>query len=470
MHAPAETGPIPVAPTDGDGRNVLREPLQAVACVQLKDVRFGFDSSFVRADAREEFALLAQLRVADALGGTRPISIFGHADPVGDDDYNKKLSGRRARAVHALLVRNAAAWEELHSTPIGGDDWRSDAIPEMRAALTAAGHPAAAETGATAASRATLFAAYMDLVCVDEQGAPFRLDPAADFLGGGGDPGGKADFQGCSEFNPVLVFSAQEHAAFASAQDKTARNQANAPNRRVTLFLFRPGSKVDPTAWPCPRAGEGVAACRKRFHVDGDRRRGPQERRRERPQDTDTFACRFFDVQISRLSPCEDPRPRVARFCCKHRGIVVDNVDPLGQGRLRVRVADVFPNEDRFALPALPLAAPDGGFLLRPPIGASVWVEFEEGDPDRPIWSGCFWAAGEMPPELGSPQRKAIKTESFELILDDGPAGGATLAVTTGPGLRIALRAGGVEISGAGAKITLEGPIVSFNDGALEVI
>jgi len=37
------------------------------------------------------------------------------------------------------------------------------------------------------------------------------------------------------------------------------------------------------------------------------------------------------------------------------------------------------------------------GLFFLPPKGANVWVEFEGGDPDYPIWSGCFWSDGEVP-------------------------------------------------------------------------
>jgi hypothetical protein len=96
---------------------------------------------------------------------------------------------------------------------------------------------------------------------------------------------------------------------------KDERNLANVPDRRVVVFLFRPGSKASPALWPCPRAHETTAACRKRFFVDSARRLAPGERRREHkePQPgraddattaTDTFACRFYD-RIARRSPCE---------------------------------------------------------------------------------------------------------------------------------------------------------------------
>jgi len=98
----------------------------------------------------------------------------------------------------------------------------------------------------------------------------------------------------------------------------------------------------------------------------------------------------------------QDPDPEVRkRFFGKYRGSVVENVDPLLQGRLIVRVPDVFgilPSS--WALPCVPLAGPHmGTSFVPPPVGSSVWVEFEQGDPQMPIWVGCFW---DTPSSLGT--------------------------------------------------------------------
>jgi hypothetical protein len=93
-----------------------------------------------------------------------------------------------------------------------------------------------------------------------------------------------------------------------------------------------------------------------------------------------------------------DPDPAVRRrFFGKYRGTVRENEDPLLQGRLLVSVPDVLGLfSSSWALPCMPMAGPLMGVFTRPIIGATVWVEFEQGDPDRPIWVGGFWAPGEM--------------------------------------------------------------------------
>ena len=77
------------------------------------------------------------------------------------------------------------------------------------------------------------------------------------------------------------------------------------------VFLFRPGTKVNPQRWPCPRAKEGVAGCRKRFWSDGEKRRSFQAARREFKDAQDTFACRFYQ-RLSDKSPCEGVLSKLA--------------------------------------------------------------------------------------------------------------------------------------------------------------
>jgi uncharacterized protein involved in type VI secretion and phage assembly len=113
------------------------------------------------------------------------------------------------------------------------------------------------------------------------------------------------------------------------------------------------------------------------------------------------------------------------------------------------------------------------GFFAIPSVGAGVWIEFEHGDPDYPIWAGAWWgSATEIPPALLAPpyQKVMVRTNGGHTItLDDTPgAGGITLETSTGQ--KISLTALGIEIdNGMGAKISLTGPQVSVNNGALDV-
>lgn len=140
------------------------------------------------------------------------------------------------------------------------------------------------------------------------------------------------------------------------------------------------------------------------------------------------------------------------------------------QGRIRAQVADVWGDaEGGWALPANPLGAGGMGVFAVPELGTGVWIEFERGDPDFPIWSGAWWGS---PPDLSAaPYQQVIaRTQGGQtLTLEDSPGGGITLETSSGQ--RIVLAEAGIEITnGKGASIKLSGPLVSVNDGALEVV
>lgn len=317
-HPPRPVQPFYVAPNieGATERNAYRAQLIPVACWRVDNIRFEFDSSFVKPEIAAELALLAAKMKQHPKA---PISIFGHADPVGNDDYNKKLSGRRAIAIYAILTRKPDLWEKLYNDK--DDHW---GLKSIQAMLTALGYDSGNTTAAVKKfqkddgsltpdgdpgplTRAKLFKAYMDKTCVDDSGAAFQLQDS-DFLAQGADPDGKGDYQGCGEFNPVLIFSTAEENEFSKPGKQKARNAANSPNRRVVIFLFRPNSVVTPGKWPCPLATEGVDGCKKRFWSNGDTRRTATGQHREYPVTHDTFACRFYD-RIAFQSPCETVAP-----------------------------------------------------------------------------------------------------------------------------------------------------------------
>jgi uncharacterized protein involved in type VI secretion and phage assembly len=159
----------------------------------------------------------------------------------------------------------------------------------------------------------------------------------------------------------------------------------------------------------------------------------------------------------------------MTEFFGKYRGVVTDNRDPLLQGRLRATVEDVFGEEEcGWALPCVPYAGNGVGFFMLTPVGAMIWVEFEHGDPDYPIWSGCFWAEGE-PPQPAQPETKIIKTDSGTILVDDTPGAGG-ITIETANGMKIVLNELGIEIDdGQGGSIKITNQTVSVNDGALEV-
>jgi hypothetical protein len=159
-----------------------------------------------------------------------------------------------------------------------------------------------------------------------------------------------------------------------------------------------------------------------------------------------------------------------ARFFGKYRGKVTDNMDPLMQGRIRAKVPAVFGEEETgWALPCSPYAGSGVGFFFVPPVDSNVWIEFEGGDGDYPIWTGGFWGVGETPAVPGLASTKIIKTDTATIKLDDLPgAGGITIETTTG--LKIVMNVTGIELSNGAASVKLTPASVSVNNGALEVI
>jgi Type VI secretion system/phage-baseplate injector OB domain len=161
----------------------------------------------------------------------------------------------------------------------------------------------------------------------------------------------------------------------------------------------------------------------------------------------------------------------MTQFFGKYRGQVANNIDPMQLGRIQVSVPAVLGDGQlSWATPCVPYAGSGVGLFAIPPIGANVWVEFEEGDPDYPIWSGCFWGVGEVPALPALAEIKVFKTDGVTLTLNDLPGvGGFTLETLTGQ--KITVTALGIEINnGQGAVIKLTGPQVSVNNGALDVI
>ncbi len=161
----------------------------------------------------------------------------------------------------------------------------------------------------------------------------------------------------------------------------------------------------------------------------------------------------------------------MTKFFGKYRGKVENNIDPMQLGRVQVSVPAVLGEGSMsWAMPCVPYAGSGVGFFAIPPVGANIWVEFEGGDPDYPIWSGCFWGVGEVPALPAIAEMKVLKTDMGTITLNDLPgAGGITIETATG--MKIVISVLGIEISnGQGGSIKLTGPQVSVNEGALEVI
>ena len=161
----------------------------------------------------------------------------------------------------------------------------------------------------------------------------------------------------------------------------------------------------------------------------------------------------------------------------KYRGTVVNNIDPLQMGRIQAQVPGALGDGiSSWAMPCVPAAGMQTGVFVLPAVGSGVWMEFEGGDTDKPVWTGGFWGhAGEVPalalaPAIpGSPNIVLKTLGQNSVVISDVPGtGGIMLKSTTGA--MILVNDVGITISnGKGATIVMAGPTVTINNGALVI-
>ena len=161
-----------------------------------------------------------------------------------------------------------------------------------------------------------------------------------------------------------------------------------------------------------------------------------------------------------------------SRFYGKYRGVVSAVDDPDHLGRLRAHVPTVLQEiESPWALPCAPYAGPNQGLYAVPPVGAGVWIEFEAGDPSRPIWSGTWWADGELPQnESGSdatPTRRILRSDSGLLVALDDDAHKVSISDSQANNvITIEVDAGKVRIA-ATSKVVVEAPQIELVENCM---
>ena len=189
-----------------------------------------------------------------------------------------------------------------------------------------------------------------------------------------------------------------------------------------------------------------------------------------------------------------------SRFFGKFRGKVTNVNDPEKMGRIKATVPEIFEEQESpWALPAVPFAGPKHGLVLIPEVDDGVWIEFEAGDPSRPIWTGCWWGSGDMPSPADVKVRSLITSPGHQFFIDDDAgeitlkhAGGAELKMTDSEitltigqsefkmtSSEIGLKVTTVEIKLSATELTLKGSPVAqvklsasgteINNGAIKV-
>jgi uncharacterized protein involved in type VI secretion and phage assembly len=162
-----------------------------------------------------------------------------------------------------------------------------------------------------------------------------------------------------------------------------------------------------------------------------------------------------------------------ARHYGKYRGQVVSNTDALARGRLQVLVPALLGDQPVWAMPCVPYAGNGVGFFAMPPVGGGVWIEFEAGDLDYPIWSGCFWADGDIPASDAVPTVKFWITDAVSVRIDDAAGEiviktqAATLTLSTN---EITAQAMTVSQKAAASQTTVSATGFDVNNGAFTVL
>jgi hypothetical protein len=182
--------------------------------------------------------------------------------------------------------------------------------------------------------------------------------------------------------------------------------------------------------------------------------------------------------------PSTDSTPK--RYYGKFRGLVINNIDPMQIGRIMAQVPDVLGEApSSWAMPCVPAAGIQAGCFIVPPVGAQVWIEFEQGNPDYPIWTGGFWGVAAdvpilalapppllPPPPLGQNIVLQTSGQNTVVVSDTTPApfiGGITLK--SAGGAMLVVNDTGIYLTcGPGlATIMMTGPTVAINETALTI-
>lgn len=158
------------------------------------------------------------------------------------------------------------------------------------------------------------------------------------------------------------------------------------------------------------------------------------------------------------------------KYYGKYGGIVTDNHDKKGLGRIRARVRRVLEGEQLgWALPCVPYAGRNVGIFFVPPVGSNVWIEFEDGDPEKPIWCGCCWIPSDLIGLNTDPEIKFIKTEHAMLKINDKEEKNS-INIKTQKNQEIIMKPDSIELIQDGCSVKLTDRAVYVNGNNLQIL
>lgn len=152
----------------------------------------------------------------------------------------------------------------------------------------------------------------------------------------------------------------------------------------------------------------------------------------------------------------------------KFHGTVKQNDDPDHRCRIKVEVPDVLPGTTDWCLPALPYVGLRVGWTMVPPVGASVWVEWPDGDLGKtPVWTGGCWPDGTGVDGAGPGTILLVTPKEHRIEISDD---NSSITLKAAGGAMISLSGDGITLdNGQGATIILKGGRISLNGNAFQV-
>lgn len=156
------------------------------------------------------------------------------------------------------------------------------------------------------------------------------------------------------------------------------------------------------------------------------------------------------------------------RFFGKFRGTVTDIDDPDKLGRIKATVPSVMGADTPvgWALPAFPFTGDNAGHVMLPAVGAMVWIEFEAGNLDFPIWSGGFFVSGQRPGPDTNGAHVIVTQGGHKLVLDDD---GGSISIEHSGGAKVELTSSGIKVSIGASTMEMSATAIDFNSGIVKI-
>ena len=146
----------------------------------------------------------------------------------------------------------------------------------------------------------------------------------------------------------------------------------------------------------------------------------------------------------------------------KYRAKVINNTDPEFMGRIKVSCPYVYgESESPWCLPCMPIIGVERGIYSPPQIGDTVWVEFEGGNTEKPIYTGGWWTKGNVP--TTDPDIEVFVSKAGHRIVIQNRAGSESITVLEKHGHNIVMNNTGIVVEAVGKDITLRGNRLFFN-------